>query len=215
MSFALWRIGAASGGPGLPRFANPTRYPNGVRSRNNPGPVMRTTSVYRLLTCIMTRRLRVLLLTSIFALTVTACTTSVSYTPPPQPPPSPPPPIAAPPPPPPIVKAAPEHNTVTTHASWYGPGLAGRKTATGERFSPSKMTAAAKGLPLGSQVVVTNPTNGHSVTVRINDCGPLKHGRKLDLSQRAARQLGIIHRGSAVVKVKVIHAPRGAPACES
>jgi rare lipoprotein A len=157
-------------------------------------------------------RLRGLLATLIFALVVSGCASSVNYTPPA---PAPPPPVVVALPPQPVVRAQPEHKTITIRASWYGPGLEGRKTATGERFSSSRMTAAAKGLPLGSRVVVTNLDNGRSATVRINDCGPFRHGRKLDLSKRAARKLGIIHRGSATVRIKVIQAPRGALTCES
>ncbi len=65
-----------------------------------------------------------------------------------------------------------EHRTITERASWYGPGLNGRKTASGEIFSSRKMTAAAKGIPLGSRAVVTNLKNGRSVEVKINDCVP-------------------------------------------
>jgi len=86
-------------------------------------------------------------------------------------------------------------------ASWYGPGLAGRKTTSGELFNPRALTAASKTLPLGSVVKVTNPQNGKSVNVRINDRGPFVRGRNLDLSQRAAEKIGVIHKGVARVKV--------------
>ena len=57
-------------------------------------------------------------------------------------------------------------------ASWYGPGLAGRKTTSGEIFNPRALTAASRALPISSVVKVTNPQNGKSVSVRINDRGP-------------------------------------------
>ena len=95
-----------------------------------------------------------------------------------------------------------EFNHVETGvASWYGPGLAGRKTTSGEIFNPRALTAASRALPIGSVVKVTNPQNGKSVSVRINDRGPFVPGRSLDLSRRAAEKLGIIHMGVASVKV--------------
>jgi rare lipoprotein A len=86
-------------------------------------------------------------------------------------------------------------------ASWYGPGFNGRRTTTGERFNQNAMTAASKTLPLGSHVVVTNPQNGRSVEVRINDRGPHVRGRTLDLSKRAAQKLGITKKGVARVEI--------------
>jgi len=112
------------------------------------------------------------------------------------------------PPPPPVV--APAVSPITIHpapkpkqeiASWYGPGFNGRLTTTGERFNQNAMTAASKTLPLGSHVVVTNPENGRSVEVRINDRGPHVRGRTLDLSKRAAQKLGITKHGVARVEV--------------
>jgi rare lipoprotein A len=75
------------------------------------------------------------------------------------------------------------------------------------------MTAASNGLPLGASIVVTNIRNGHSVKVRINDCGPLAKGRKVDLSAKAARQLGMLHDGVVPVKIRVIEIPPGAARC--
>jgi rare lipoprotein A len=86
-------------------------------------------------------------------------------------------------------------------ASWYGPGMVGKKTTSGERFNPKALTAASKTIPLGSVVKVTNPDNGKSVKVRINDRGPFVRGRSLDLSERAAEKIGIIKKG--VVRVRV------------
>jgi rare lipoprotein A len=79
---------------------------------------------------------------------------------------------------------------------------AGRRTASGERYDPGELTAASKTLPLGSLVEVTNPETGKSVTVRINDRGPHVRGRSLDLSKRAAEELGITKRGVARLKVR-------------
>jgi rare lipoprotein A len=90
----------------------------------------------------------------------------------------------------------------SVRASFQGEEEAGRITASGERFDPHALTAASKTLPLGSKVVVTNPTTGKSVTVRINDRGPYVRGRSLDLSKRAAEELGITDKGVARVKVK-------------
>ena len=103
---------------------------------------------------------------------------------------------------------------VVEHASWYSPRMNGHKTATGERFSSRKMTAAAKGVPLGSDVVVTNLKTGRSVQVRINDCGHFKRGRDLDLSRSAARKIGLIHEGTAPVKTTLVSTPPGAKHCE-
>jgi rare lipoprotein A (peptidoglycan hydrolase) len=86
-------------------------------------------------------------------------------------------------------------------ASWYGPGFNGCRTTTGERFNENAMTAASKTLPLGSHVVVTNPQNGRSVEVRINDRGPHVRGRTLDLSKRAAQKLGLTKKGVARVEI--------------
>ena len=90
----------------------------------------------------------------------------------------------------------------SVRASFQGEEEAGRITASGERFDPHALTAASKTLPLGSKVVVTNPTTGKSVTVRINDRGPYVRGRSLDLSKRAAEEIGITDKGVARVKVK-------------
>ncbi|MCA2219719.1 septal ring lytic transglycosylase RlpA family protein [Nonomuraea aurantiaca] len=85
----------------------------------------------------------------------------------------------------------------TCGASYYDEG---QMTASGERFDPSAMTAAHKTLPLGSRVRVTNPANGDSVTVRINDRGPYVGGRCLDLSAAAFSAIG--DTGSGVMRVK-------------
>jgi len=91
--------------------------------------------------------------------------------------------------------------TRTEVASWYGPGFAGRRTSTGEIYNPEGLTAASTTLPLGSHVRVVNPDTGRSVVVRINDRGPFVHGRSLDLSHGAARQIGLTGRGVGRVQV--------------
>ncbi len=89
-------------------------------------------------------------------------------------------------------------------ASWYGPGFAGKKTASGERFSPSAMTAAHKTLPLGTEVQVTNLENHKSVVVKINDRGPFVRGRIIDLSKGAAKKIDLFGMGTAMVEVAVL-----------
>ena len=76
-------------------------------------------------------------------------------------------------------------------ASWYGRRWQGRPTASGERYDRHQLTAAHRTAPLGTQAVVTNLANGYTVRVRINDRGPHKRHRILDLSYEAARRLGL------------------------
>ena len=87
-------------------------------------------------------------------------------------------------------------------ASYYGKELAGRRTASGERFNPSAMTAAHRTLRFGTRVRVTNSRNGRSVVVRINDRGPFVKGRSIDLSSGAARAIGM--GSSAHVSMQVL-----------
>lgn len=89
-------------------------------------------------------------------------------------------------------------------ASWYGKRFHGRKTASGEPYNMYAMTAAHPTLPLPSYVKVTNPSNDRSVIVRINDRGPFKHSRIIDLSYAAAHKLRIIERGSAPVSIEAV-----------
>ncbi len=89
-------------------------------------------------------------------------------------------------------------------ASYYGKRFAGRRTANGERFNPSALTAAHRTLPFGTRLKVTNPSNGRSVVVRINDRGPFHGGRVIDLSREAARQIGLIQQGHGVVQLAAI-----------
>lgn len=87
-------------------------------------------------------------------------------------------------------------------ASFYGKELAGRKTASGERFNPSAMTAAHRSLPFGTRLKLTNPSNGRSVMVRVNDRGPFVRGRTLDVSLGAAQALGFAARGVAALRIE-------------
>jgi rare lipoprotein A len=87
-------------------------------------------------------------------------------------------------------------------ASWYGSELQGHRTASGELFNRRELTAAHPSLPFQTRLRVTNPKNGRSVTVRINDRGP-GHGRAIDLSEEAARQLGIHGIGAARVEMRL------------
>lgn len=89
-------------------------------------------------------------------------------------------------------------------ASWYGPGFHANKTANGERFDQNELTAAHRTLQLPSIVRVTNLENGRSVIVRVNDRGPFKHGRVMDVSRRAAELLGFINKGTARVRIEVM-----------
>jgi rare lipoprotein A len=92
----------------------------------------------------------------------------------------------------------------TVVASWYGEQFSGRKTASGDRFDPKRLTAAHKTLPLGTRVRVTNPRTGASVVVKINDRGPYVGRREIDLSHAAAREVGILNRGVAPVLLEVL-----------
>ena len=89
-------------------------------------------------------------------------------------------------------------------ASWYGPGHIGHKTASGEIFTGQDHTAAHRDLPLGAVVRVKDTRTGRSVVVRINDRGPFVKGRVIDLSERAARDLGITGRGTGDVTLEVL-----------
>lgn len=89
-------------------------------------------------------------------------------------------------------------------ASWYGPGFEGNRTANGEIFNSQDITAAHLELPFGTHVRVTNLNNGRSLVVRINDRGPYVGNRIIDLSAGAARELGMIHSGTAPVVVEVL-----------
>jgi rare lipoprotein A len=89
-------------------------------------------------------------------------------------------------------------------ASWYGPDFHGKSTANGEIFDQNALTAAHKTLPMPTIVRVTNLENGRSIEVRINDRGPFKNNRIIDLTRRGAQLLGFEGQGTARVKVQVM-----------
>ncbi|MCC6157168.1 MAG: septal ring lytic transglycosylase RlpA family protein [Deltaproteobacteria bacterium] len=92
-------------------------------------------------------------------------------------------------------------------ACWYGTEFHGRRTAGGEIFDQNKLTAAHPSLPFGTIVRVTNTSNDQSVLVRINDRGPWKRGRIIDLSRAAAEQIDMVNAGLAEVEIEVVHTP--------
>ncbi len=92
--------------------------------------------------------------------------------------------------------------TQTGLASYYGNKFHGRRTASGERYSRNKLTAAHRTLPFGAMVKVTEVKTGKWLVVRINDRGPHVRKRVIDLSYAAARQFGMI-KGAGVIKVRI------------
>lgn len=101
-------------------------------------------------------------------------------------------------------------------ASWYGPGFHRKKTSNGETYSMYDSTAAHKTLPMNTKVRVTNLKNGKSMVVRINDRGPFVDGRIIDLSKKAAINLGVHANGTAPVKLEVVSVdPKWFAACYS
>lgn len=95
-------------------------------------------------------------------------------------------------------------------ASYYADRLAGRRTAAGEPYDPGAYTAAHRTLPLGTFVHVAR-ADGRSVVVRINDRGPYAHGRIIDLSRRAATDLGMVRAGVVDVALRVLWVPPAKP----
>ena len=93
-------------------------------------------------------------------------------------------------------------------ASWYGGHFHGRETASGEVYDKEALTAAHPRLPFGTVVRVTNQKNGWTVDVRINDRGPFAKGRIIDVSEAAARQLGMIGGGVVPVSVRIVSKPK-------
>jgi rare lipoprotein A len=93
------------------------------------------------------------------------------------------------------------------YASWYGEELSGNKTANGEIFAPGGISAAHPTLPMPSFVEVTNLDSGRTILVRINDRGPFKKGRIIDLSRGAAEQLGVTAQGNFPVRVRRVNPP--------
>ncbi|HEU4726188.1 MAG TPA: septal ring lytic transglycosylase RlpA family protein [Candidatus Eisenbacteria bacterium] len=92
----------------------------------------------------------------------------------------------------------------TGFASYYGEEFEGRRTASGERYDPDDLSAAHRTLPFGTRVRLTNLKNGRSVVVTITDRGPFRRGRIVDVSKRAARELGFLRAGVARVRLEVL-----------
>jgi rare lipoprotein A len=92
-------------------------------------------------------------------------------------------------------------------ASWYGGYFHGRRTASGETYNQHALTAAHRTLPFGTVVLVTNTSNQRSVLVRINDRGPFIQSRIIDLSRRAAEEIGMIRSGTAQVTLQILQTP--------
>lgn len=94
-------------------------------------------------------------------------------------------------------------------ASYYAGEYAGKATANGEIFNPEVLTAAHRSLPFGTRVRVTriDVPDSPSVVVRINDRGPFKNGRIIDLSKAAAEQLRMIREGIVEVRLEVVSYP--------
>ena len=93
-------------------------------------------------------------------------------------------------------------------ASWYGAPYHNRRGSNGEVYDMNAMTAAHRTLPLGSIVRVTNMESSKSAVVRITDRGPFIEGRIIDLSQAAAKQIGLVQKGTGRVRVEVLKTPQ-------
>ena len=90
-------------------------------------------------------------------------------------------------------------------ASYYADQYNGRPTASGETYDMNDLTAAHRTLPFGTRLAVTNVSNGKTVEVRVNDRGPFKAGRIIDLSLEAARRLDMITPGTARVTLRILN----------
>lgn len=115
-----------------------------------------------------------------------------------------------------LTGCAPKH-WETGKASWYGPGLAGNPTASGDIFRPSQHTAAHRTLPFGTVLLVERVDNGHHVRVVVNDRGPYAGNRVLDVARSAARTLDMIDAGVADIRFRVVGCKRrynGRLACD-
>jgi len=95
--------------------------------------------------------------------------------------------------------------TQSGKASYYAKKLTGRRTASGERLHSDSLTCAHRSYPFGTLLRVTNITNGRQVVVRVNDRGPFRKGRIIDLSWSAAKALGMIAQGIAPVTVEKLN----------
>ena len=98
----------------------------------------------------------------------------------------------------------PTSQAVQGQASWYGPGLYGNKTTSGEILKKGTMTAAHSSLPMGTKVKVTRLDNNKSVTVVINDRKPFKQGTVIDLAHGSATALDVDDDGKTAVEIEVL-----------
>jgi len=89
-------------------------------------------------------------------------------------------------------------------ASYYGDEFNGRKTSSGEVYDMHGLTAAHRTLPFNTRIRVLNLQNGRTAVVRVNDRGPFKDNRVIDLSWEAAKQLGLLENGTAPVKIEIL-----------
>ena len=104
---------------------------------------------------------------------------------------------------PPVRPSSPAYRQVGL-ASYYASKFHGRRTASGERYDQTRMTAAHPTLPFDTLVEVVHLQNGRRVQVRINDRGPFIKGRIIDLSYAAAKKLGMLRSGVAKVRIRVV-----------
>lgn len=106
-----------------------------------------------------------------------------------------------------VIPRTPSSDTLATlgegRASWYGPNFHGKITANGEIFDMNELTAAHRTLPFNTMVRVDNLDNGRTIIVRINDRGPYVDNRIIDLSRKAAADLGMINSGTASVRLSL------------
>ena len=96
-------------------------------------------------------------------------------------------------------------------ASYYANNMTGRRTSSGQKYHKDSLFCAHKTYPFGTLLKVVNPSNGNSVVVKVVDRGPHTRGRIIDLSYRAAKELGIIAAGVGTVEVSVYHPIKGVP----
>lgn len=105
-----------------------------------------------------------------------------------------------------LTKISTKHAYQVGRASYYGKHFAGHRTAKGDRYDLSQMTAAHRVLPLGTVIKVTNLENGRVVEVEVNDRGPFSRRRVLDVSLEAAKRLDMVRKGSAKVMIEIVKA---------
>ena len=95
--------------------------------------------------------------------------------------------------------------TNTGYASFYGKRFTGQRTASGEKLNNDSLTCAHRTLPFGTYLRVKSLSTQKEVVVRVNDRGPFVRGRIIDLTQRAASELGILRHGTGEVSIEVVH----------